>query len=97
MPAGAGRPYDTTNQGCARKPDWEARMPGDNIEVAQKCGVCGTEVGTLSVKKENLMLTSSHTVWCPRCEANTPEVRDIAGRATALETELASLPMSSEG
>ncbi len=69
-------------------------MPGDEVAVLQLCGKCGSEIGTFSVKRDNLMLTSSDEVWCPRCEANVPEVRDIAGRLAAVQRDVASYPKS---
>ena len=62
-------------------------MPGDELKVAQKCGVCGCEVGTFTVKKDNMMLISKETVWCPVCQADRPEVRELAGRLTTIEDE----------
>ncbi len=70
-------------------------MAGDVMTVVQKCGVCGTEIGKLEVKKENMMLSSKAQVWCPKCEAQRPEVRDVPGRQAAREAEVAGLPKSS--
>ena len=64
----------------------------EEIDVIQKCGRCGEQVGTFSVKKENLMLSSRARVWCPRCQDNTPEVRDVAGRLESIKREVDSLP-----
>ncbi len=44
-------------------------MAGDTVSLVQKCGVCGSELGTLEVKKENMMLFSKGTIWCPQCQA----------------------------
>ena len=67
-------------------------MPAPEVTVVQMCGVCGTEVGTYSVKKENLMLSTGDTVWCHQCQEHTPEVRDVAGRHVAIQKEQDSLP-----
>ena len=67
-------------------------MAGDTITVVQICGVCKSELGTFSVKKDNLMLSSRARNWCPECQASTPEVRDIAGRIASIQKEVESLP-----
>lgn len=67
-------------------------MPGDTIEVVQKCSVCGTEVGRLSIKKENLFLSSYVMVACPKCGRETQELREPALRTEMREKEMASLP-----
>lgn len=67
-------------------------MPGDLVTVVQLCGRCDAEVGTFTVKKDNLMLTSKERVWCPVCQLHTPEVRDIAGRRAAIQKEVQSYP-----
>ena len=73
-------------------------MPGDELTVVQRCGVCGLELGTFTVKKDNMMLMSKETIWCSVCNADQPEVRDLAGRSTAIQEEQASyasnLPVS---
>ena len=67
-------------------------MAGDKVSLVQKCGVCGSELGTLEVKKENMMLFSKETIWCPQCQADRPEVRDVAERLEAIAKESESLP-----
>jgi hypothetical protein len=67
-------------------------MPGDEVTVIQLCGKCGFEISTFTVKKDNLMLTSREQIWCPKCEEDTPEVRDIAGRVASIRNEVESLP-----
>ena len=69
-------------------------MAGDTVTVVQKCGVCQTEVGTFSVKKENLLLSAKDEVWCPQCGVSRPEVRDISGRLGSIQQEVDSLPDS---
>ena len=39
-------------------------MPGDEVTVVQRCGKCDAELGTFSVKKDNLFLTTKERVWC---------------------------------
>jgi hypothetical protein len=67
-------------------------MPGDEVTVVQRCGKCDGELGTFSVKKDNLFLTSEERIWCPDCNEETAEVRDIAGRAEAIRKEIAGYP-----
>ena len=67
-------------------------MARETITVVQMCGVCRTELGTFSVKKDNLMLSSRARIWCTECQASTPETRDIAGRIASIQKEVESLP-----
>ena len=56
------------------------------------CGKCHLEVETFTVKKDNLRLFSDQSVWCPNCQADQPEVLDVAGRGEAIKKEQASYP-----
>ena len=67
-------------------------MPNDEIAVVRLCKDCGTEIETITVKKDNLRLCSDELVWCPQCQAEKPEVRDLAGRRTTIQKEQASYP-----
>ena len=67
-------------------------MPGDEVTVVQLCGKCDAELGTFSVKKDNLFLTTKEHIWCHVCKEDTPEVRDLAGRAEAIKKEVAGYP-----
>ncbi|HEU0020390.1 MAG TPA: hypothetical protein VFR55_01760 [Dehalococcoidia bacterium] len=67
-------------------------MPIDEVSVIRRCRECGTEIETLKVKKDNMRLCSDELVWCPRCNAEKPEVRDIAGRQKSIQKEQASYP-----
>lgn len=67
-------------------------MAGETVTIVQMCGVCKSEVDTLEVKKENMMLSSRTRIWCPKCQASTPEIRDIAGRLASIRKEVESLP-----
>ena len=69
-------------------------MPGDEVTVAQLCGKCNAQLDTFSVKKDNLMLTSTEPIWCPHCGENTPEVRDIVGRNETIQKEIDGYPKS---
>ena len=69
-------------------------MARDMVQVIQMCGICRSELGSFEVKKENLMLSSKAFIWCPNCQKDTPEVRDMAGRLTTIQEEAASLPKS---
>ena len=41
-------------------------MPINQVSIVRKCSVCATEIETVSVKKDNMMLASKALVWCPR-------------------------------
>ena len=70
-------------------------MPGiDQVSIVRKCSVCETEVETIQVKKDNMMLSSKELIWCPGCETERPERRDIADRMQTIEAEQASYPPS---
>ena len=69
-------------------------MPGDDVTVQRTCGACGLEIETFAVKKDNMMLSSKEQIWCPKCNAYTPEVRDIAGRRASIERDIESYPKS---
>ncbi|MDA0264354.1 MAG: hypothetical protein O3A93_08710 [Chloroflexi bacterium] len=67
-------------------------MPINEVNVIRSCGVCGTEIETVTIKKDNMMLTTEELVWCPNCQADRPEVRDVAGRLDAIKQEQRSYP-----
>lgn len=64
----------------------------EELKVVQKCGVCSEVLGTFEVKKENLMLSSRARIWCPHCQENTQEHREMAGRLESIKREVESLP-----
>ena len=68
--------------------------PRETVTVTQICPVCDEEVGTISEKKENLMLSTRDDVWCDSCQATVPAVRDISGRKASIEAEIESYPRS---
>jgi len=69
-------------------------MPGEEVTIVQMCGRCHGEIGTFTVKKDNMMLSSNEQIWCTTCEAYTSEVRDIAGRLASINREIESYPRS---
>lgn len=69
-------------------------MAVDMIQVMQLCGICKSELGTFEVKKEHLMLSSKALIWCPNCQNDTPEIRDMVGRLKIINEEAASMPKS---
>jgi hypothetical protein len=70
-------------------------MPSiDQITIVCKCSVCATEIETITVKKDNMMLSSKALVWCPGCGAERPERRDIVDRLETIHHEQTSYPQS---
>ena len=67
-------------------------MPISEVTVLRICGKCHLELETFTVKKDNLRLFSDQLVWCPKCQAEQPEVLDVAGRGEAIKKEQASYP-----
>ena len=67
-------------------------MPIDEISIVRRCKECGTEIETLTVKKDNMRLFSDELIWCSKCNTDMPEVRDIAGRQASIQQEQASYP-----
>ena len=68
--------------------------PIDQITIIRRCRVCTTEIETITVKKDNMMLSSKALVWCPACEADRPEQRDIVDRLDTIRQEQGSYPQS---
>ena len=50
-------------------------MAGDEIEINIFCtkNECRAKIETVSVKKENMMLTSSEKIFCPSCNEDVTE------------------------
>ena len=70
-------------------------MPGiDQVTIIRRCSVCTTEFETITVKKDNMMLSSRALVWCANCEEERPERRDIADRLDTIREEQGSYPPS---
>ncbi len=69
-------------------------MPINEVTIVSSCAECGTEIETVSVKKDNMMLFTSELAWCSKCQADRPQVRDVAGRLVSIEQEQQSYPQS---
>ncbi len=67
-------------------------MPINEVIIVRRCGHCRYEMGTLTVKKDNMRLMTRELAWCENCEADVPEVRDIADREPTVLAEQASYP-----
>ncbi|MCH7737337.1 MAG: hypothetical protein IH872_08035 [Chloroflexi bacterium] len=67
-------------------------MPITEVIIVSSCGECGTEIETFTVKKDNMMLSTKELAWCSKCQADRPQVRDVAGRLEAIENEQQSYP-----
>ena len=67
-------------------------MPAKEVDIVHYCGECGTEIETVSIKKDNMMLSSNALVWCPKCQTERPEVLDVAGRLDSIKKEQQSYP-----
>lgn len=67
-------------------------MPINEVEITSSCGECGTEIETVTVKKDNMMLFTKEQAWCSKCQADRPQVRDVAGRLKSIEEEQQSYP-----
>jgi len=67
-------------------------MPKNEVDIVSSCGDCGTEIETVSVKKDNMMLFTKELAWCPKCQADRPQVLDVAGRLDSIEKERKSYP-----
>lgn len=68
--------------------------PIDQVTILRSCSVCGAEIETMTVKKDNMMLSSKALVWCAGCGAERPERRDIVDRLETIAQEQASYPQS---
>ncbi|MDA1129568.1 MAG: hypothetical protein O2913_12865 [Chloroflexi bacterium] len=67
-------------------------MPITEVNIISSCGKCGTEIETVTVKKDNMMLFTKEHAWCSKCQADRPQVRDVAGRKDSIEQERKSYP-----
>ena len=68
-------------------------MPITDVEIVSSCAECGTEIERVSVKKDNMMLFTKELAHCPQCNADRPQVCDVAGRLEYIEKEQQSYPM----
>ena len=69
-------------------------MPGELIEMNQNCSQCGNIVGTVSEKKENMMLSTQDEIWCNNCGQDVLTKRDVVGRVDSINVEVDSYPTS---
>ena len=70
-------------------------MPGiDQVTIIRRCSICTSEFETITVKKDNMMLSSRALVWCQICEEERPERRDISDRLDTIKQEQESYPPS---
>ena len=69
-------------------------MPGELIEINQSCSQCGIIVGTVSEKKENMMLSTQDELWCNNCGLDVLRNRDVVGRVDSINAEVESYPTS---
>ena len=69
-------------------------MPINEVDIVSSCGECGTEIETVTVKKDNMMLFTKELAHCSKCQADRPQVRDVAGRLDFIEKEQQSYPQS---
>ena len=67
-------------------------MPNDEVTLVRICGKCRFRIETFTVKKDNMMMFSSEKVWCPHCQSDQPEVRDVADRQESINQEVNSYP-----
>ena len=67
-------------------------MPIVEVTIVRRCARCSYEIGTMTVKKDNMRLMTSELAWCERCGADCQEVRDIIDRAPTVAGEQASYP-----
>ena len=65
-------------------------MPGELIEINQSCSQCGIIVGTVSEKKENMMLSTQDELWCNNCGQDVLTKRDVVGRVDSIKAEVES-------
>ena len=67
-------------------------MPITDVIILSRCSHCRSVKDETTVKKDNMRLMVQELVWCETCGAETPEVREVAGRQSAVEAERASYP-----
>ena len=66
----------------------------DQVTIIRSCSVCATDIEHTTVKKDNMMLSSKQLIWCPTCETEHPERRDLAERLETIRQEQAEYPQS---
>ena len=67
-------------------------MPINEVDITSSCGECGTEIETVTVKKDNMMLFTKEQAWCSNCQSDRPQVRDVTGRLKSIDEVQHSYP-----
>jgi hypothetical protein len=67
-------------------------MPINEVTIVSRCARCSYVLATTTVKKDNMRLMSSDLVWCEKCQADCPQVRDILDRESTVSGEQSSYP-----
>ncbi len=67
-------------------------LPITDVTIVRRCADCSVEIGTITVKKDNMRLMTNDLNWCESCGTETREVRDIAQREETVTAEQASYP-----
>lgn len=67
-------------------------LPINDVTIVRRCADCSAELGTMTVKKDNMRLMTNDLAWCDNCGAETRETRDIAEREETVIAEQASYP-----
>ena len=67
-------------------------MPINEVDITSSSGECGTEIETVTVKKDNMMLFTKEQAWCSNCQTDRPQVRDVTGRLKSIDEEQHSYP-----
>lgn len=67
-------------------------MPIDEVTLVRICGKCRFRIETFTIKKDNMMMFTQDTIWCPECQSDQPELRDVAGREESIDHEVQSYP-----
>lgn len=68
--------------------------PIGEITIVRSCSVCSSEIETVTVKKDNMMLSSRAPIWCASCDTEQPERIDIVDRLDTIRVEQDSYPPS---
>jgi hypothetical protein len=67
-------------------------MQINEVNITSSCGECGTEIETVPVKKDNMMLFTKNLAFCSKCQTERPQILDVAGRLESIEKEQQSYP-----
>ena len=72
-------------------------MPITDVTIVRRCADCSEEIGTMTVKKDNMRLMTNDLTWCESCGTETREVRDIAEREETVTGRAGQLSRQSSG